>query len=1125
MDGGGFPVGDVGPSGKMGRMANHLLHGLWLRGGGLHLWLERVDGHRVLGRADDVLDELPEPAALRLGGRIPRSRPTVTLQTPKGRRVRQPIPAWAFDPFTAADVLAELAPFADHPVVAPDLRFLLAVTAGIRDLVRAGRVLVTLAWDDGEWYPRWKLADGLDESVWRSQVAAAAPPVLTVNGGPGFVDDMRDEMAHPVATRILHSDGGPTRVRHGFVSALLDSQAVHAAPAELAARLARWRDTLGGRRVELVLQVEDPEEGLGDVMGVAGAVPGLADAAEPSGGAEERGPSGRGDGPDVDVGELRWPVRLHYRTGVAAPVRVTTDLLRTGVRSQLQPLLSAALDAAPSLRSAEAEPDGVDLLLDLDGFLEFVENDVPRLEDAGVTVLLPAEWRPRVSACVTVQKDTAEKREGAPGAGADDLAAFDWRVSLDDQELTDAEMEMLLRSSAPLVRMRGRWMRTSGTSLSGVIGHLRRLADYRDDLARRAEEGEPAAEDGSGSKADLMRELAELAKKLEQEKLEAEVLVDADGDDALARLMEGGVPPRPEAIAQPGAVAATLRPYQLEGLAWLRWMSESGFGCVLADDMGLGKTLQVLSLIALEKEATAGGPHGAGMDGEGPRDLGADRRGRPRVGATLVVAPVSGAANWAAEAGRFTPDLAVVMHHGPDRAKGDALRQLIAGADVVVTTYGMLSRDIADLAAVRWERVVLDEAQNIKNARTKVARAARALPARHRIAVTGTPVENDLMELHSIMSFCNPGLLGSATSFRTAFANPIQRDRSGDALASLHRLIDPFVLRRAKTDPGLLPDLPEKTEHVVRIGLTREQTALYKARLDLFTEQLERAEGLERRSLVLAALTDFKQICNHPAHYLKDGSAILDGGMHRSTKVAELERLIGEAMAAGERTLVFTQYKQFGDMLQPYLRRRFGADIPFLHGGVPAKTRQRMIAEFNAPDGPPVFMLSLQAGGTAITLTAANHVIHVDRWWNPAVENQATDRAFRIGQLRDVTVHKLTTIGTLEERIADIIDEKVELADAVLGGRSGGAITELDDETIKEIVDLHTIVEERKADRLAAAGRHVRRRQRQERESKKILDHVRRMQLVDDVALARCDDAGAADGGPDDGPDDEGSGR
>ncbi|WP_448851158.1 DEAD/DEAH box helicase [Corynebacterium sp. 335C] len=1113
-------------------MANHLLHGLWLPGGGLHVWLERVEGHRVLGTAEPALAELPEAAALRLGGRVPRGRPAVTLQTPKGRRVRQPIPAWGFDPFTAAEVLAELEPHADHAAVAPDLRFLVDVAAGIRDLVRAGRVLVTVAWDDGEWYPRWKLADGLDEAAWRSATAAAAPPVLTVNGGPGFVDDMCEEMAHAVASRILHSDGGPTRVRHGFVSALLDSSPLHSAPAELAAKLARWRDSLGGRSVELVLEVEDPEGVHEDPRGMAGLVPGFAEAESAREEAE----------PAPDLSDLRWLVRLHYRTGVAAPVRVTPDMLRSGVRAQLQPLLAAALDAAPTLRTAEAEPGGCDLRLGLDDFMTFVSRDVPALEQAGVTVLLPAEWNPRATASVSVARGTVDRAPDGAGAGAHDLAAFDWRMSLDGEELSEAEMDLLLRSASPLVRMRGRWVRTRDTSLARVVGQLRRLAEFREELARRAEAGQDAGDDGAGSKAALLRELEEVRRALERERLDAEVLVDAGGDDALRRLMDGGVPPRPEPVAQPESVAATLRGYQLEGLAWLRWMSASGFGCILADDMGLGKTLQVLSLIALERglreaagevtvvkhdaedagerearddgdpRGTAGEPRGDGGPGAAADPVAHGRpRNRPRVAATLVVAPLSGARNWVAEARRHTPDLRVVLHHGPDRAAGEKLRELAASADVVVTTYGVLGRDIADLASVEWDRVALDEAQNIKNPRARVSRAARALPSRHRLAMTGTPVENDLLELHSIMSFCNPGLLGTEKSFRTAFALPIQRDRSERAMEGLHRLIDPFILRRAKTDPGLLPELPDKTEHVVRVGLTREQAALYRARLDAFLEDLDNAQGIQRRALILAALTDFKQICNHPAHYLKDGSAILDGGMHRSTKVAELERLIGDAMAAGERTLVFTQYRRFGEMLLPYLRRRFGTDIPYLHGGVPAKRRQQMIDEFNGPDGPPVFLLSLQAGGTAITLTAANHVIHVDRWWNPAVENQATDRAFRIGQERDVTVHKLTTIGTLEERIAAIIDEKTDLADAVLGGRSGGAITELDDEAIASIVDLRAVVEERSAEREAAAAERIRAREAQELMSRELFDRIRADMRAEDARRARAEvDAGSA---------------
>ena len=468
---------------------------------------------------------------------------------------------------------------------------------------------------------------------------------------------------------------------------------------------------------------------------------------------------------------------------------------------------------------------------------------------------------------------------------------------------------------------------------------------------------------------------------------------------------------------------------------WLYWMSRNNIGAVLADDMGLGKTLQLLSLLAVERaEAKAN----AAPD-ELPEDY--------RVGPTLVVAPTSVVGNWAREAEKFVPSLKVLVHHGTNRLKDDDLLTVANAADIVITSYGTIGRDYTLLGQVEWDRVVLDEAQAIKNSGTRSSKAVRSLPSRHRLALTGTPIENRLSEMRSILDFVNPGVLGSASFFRNHFAKAIEREDNAEMAEKLRQLTGPFILRRLKTDPNIIDDLPEKTEQILSVSLTSEQAALYKALVQDVERRLEETEGIARRGLVLATLTRIKQICNHPAHYLGDDSPVTIKGKHRSGKVAELMRIVSQAVESGERVLIFTQYKAFGAILQPYLSEQLGREVPFLHGGVTKSRRDSMVADFQHPDGPPAMLLSLKAGGTGLNLTAANIVVHMDRWWNPAVENQATDRAFRIGQNKNVQVYKMITEGTLEESIQDILDGKTKLAGSVVG-EGEGWITELDSEDL-----------------------------------------------------------------------------
>jgi len=487
-----------------------------------------------------------------------------------------------------------------------------------------------------------------------------------------------------------------------------------------------------------------------------------------------------------------------------------------------------------------------------------------------------------------------------------------------------------------------------------------------------------------------------------------------------------------EALPAPACLRAKLRPYQQAGYSWLEFLRGSGLGACLADDMGLGKTIQTLALFSRDCE-----------------------QGRMKTPA-LIVCPTSVVSNWRKEAERFTPKLRVLVHQGPDRPQGEEFTQELEHTNLVVTSYALLRRDAQMLRGVGWHAVVLDEAQNIKNPGARVSRAAHELSADFKVALTGTPVENRLGELWSIMRFLNPGYLGSREEFRRRFARPIEREGDEEALRQLHKLTRPLVLRRLKTDSKVIDDLPEKREAKVYAHLTEEQASLYEAVVRDVMEELEESEGIQRKGLVLGMLTRLKQVCNHPAQFLHEGAEAGEAveEARRSGKVLRLLELLEEVLSVGDRSLIFTQYKEMGEMLHRLLSERFASGAQFVHGGASAKKRAGMVRRFQEDeDGPRVFILSLKAGGTGLNLTRANHVLHFDRWWNPAVEDQATDRAFRIGQRCNVEVHKFVCVGTLEERIDEMIERKKTLAESVVG-KDEAWISELSNRELREMVAL-----------------------------------------------------------------------
>ena len=595
-----------------------------------------------------------------------------------------------------------------------------------------------------------------------------------------------------------------------------------------------------------------------------------------------------------------------------------------------------------------------------------------------------------------------------------DLVSFRYDLALGDDVLTREELAELARLKVPLVRVRGQWVELDDRHLKAALKFLERRGTSGTMTAAEALGSVLGADGpgGDGGPGDLP-------------------LAGVDADGWLGDLLSGQADERLDPMETPDGFRGTLRPYQRRGLSWLSFLGRLGIGAVLADDMGLGKTVQLLSLLWAESVAP-----------EPVRD--------ESSGSTLLICPMSLTGNWQREAERFAPGLAVHVHHGADRLTGPDLGAALRAADLVITTYQTAARDLAALSEFRWARVVCDEAQAIKNHLSQQSKAVRSLPAASRIALTGTPVENQLSELWSILEFVNPGMLGSAKAFRERYAVPIERHGSDEAAQELRRVTQPFVLRRLKTDKTIISDLPEKQEMRVWCNLTQEQASLYAATVSDMLSRIDGAsDDITRRGLVLATMAKLKQVCNHPAHLLRDGSR-LPG---RSGKLARLEELCEEIAAEGDKALIFTQYAEFGRMLQPYLAARTGCPVLFLHGGTSRKQRDALVAQFQEADEPVLFLLSLKAGGTGLNLTAANHVIHVDRWWNPAVEEQATDRAFRIGQRRDVQVRKFVCVGTLEEKIDAMIEQKKALAEQIVGtGESW--LTELSTAALREVLTL-----------------------------------------------------------------------
>jgi len=680
------------------------------------------------------------------------------------------------------------------------------------------------------------------------------------------------------------------------------------------------------------------------------------------------------------------------------------------VQQNLLLRLSKAANIDPVIREAMGRPHPESAILQPQQLYTFLSKSVSVLRKQGVTVQMPTRWtkdgRRRVGVRIKVagwSEGSANDRQETPKLGIDKIVQFEAEAVLNESPLSYGELAELASSKSSLVLFRGEWIEIDAKEIRQVLKFM-----------KRQETGEMSFRELMHLSADDEYELDGIP----VDAIEAEGMLSLllNGDDALIS--------KADDTPVPSSLNGTLRPYQERGFRWLASMRQLGFGALLADDMGLGKTVQVISVLleGLEQSASP----------------------------SLIVCPTSLLGNWQREFARFAPRMRLYVHHGSDRLHGEKFFAACQSHDIVLTTYQLTGRDAKEMREVSWSSIVLDEAQYIKNFGTKQAQSVMKLNSGHKIAMTGTPVENRLSELWSIFQFLNPGYLGSNASFRSRFTS--NGERQNAELIKLRKLIAPFLLRRLKSDPDIRKDLPEKIELKSYCSLTAEQVRLYQAVTDGLMERISGSEGIARKGIVLSSLTQLKQICDHP-HLTgaRIRGAEASGG--RSGKMDRLFELLDLILDNKESALIFTQYVQMGDLLQEQLLARYGEMPFFLHGGVAKHDRDHMVHEYQEGQGSPLFVLSLKAGGVGLNLTRANHVIHYDRWWNPAVENQATDRVFRIGQHKNVEVHKLICQGTLEERIDELIERKRALSEQVVGSGEHW-LTEMSNEELQNLITL-----------------------------------------------------------------------
>ncbi|MEL7038462.1 MAG: DEAD/DEAH box helicase [Cyanobacteria bacterium J06592_8] len=693
-----------------------------------------------------------------------------------------------------------------------------------------------------------------------------------------------------------------------------------------------------------------------------------------------------------------------------------TLLKGLGLASKLYPLLE------PSLQ--DARPQSC-ILTPLQAY-EFIKSITWRFTDSGLGVILPPSlasqngWSNRLG--LSIKAATSSQKNG--GVGLSRLLNFKWELSIGNQTLSQTEFNRLVAQESPLVEINGEWVELRPTDIKAAQAFFDRRKD----------------------KFSLTLEDALRLSTGDSQMVEKLPVVNFEAGGKLEDLLNTLNNNRSlDEIQTPSDFKGELRPYQAKGVSWLAFLEEWGLGACLADDMGLGKTIELIAFLLYLQENNA-------LDAP-----------------VLLVCPTSVLGNWEREVKRFSPTLKVVVHHGDKRKKGKTFTSFAQKYDLVITSYPLTFRDEKQLKTVEWKGLVLDEAQNIKNPEAKQSKTVRELEAEFKIALTGTPVENRLSELWSIMDFLNPGYLGQRQFFQRRFAVPIEKYGDTDSLQTLRSLVQPFILRRLKTDKDIIQDLPEKQENTIFCSLSIEQASLYQKIVDQSLAEIDSADGIQRRGMILGLLVKLKQLCNHPVLLNGKSSTKTKSKADPSTfnpqtsgKLKRLQEMLEELLSEGDRAIIFTQFAEWGKVLQPYLEQQLSREVLFLYGATRKNKREEMIDRFQQdPQGPPIFILSLKAGGVGLNLTRANHVFHFDRWWNPAVENQATDRVFRIGQTRNVQVHKFVCTGTLEEKIHDIIESKKALAEQVVGTGEDW-LTELDTDHLRNllILDRNSVIEE-----------------------------------------------------------------
>ena len=878
----------------------------------------------------------------------------------------------------------------------PSVRWLHAATSVAVDAAVSGLVLPTLETTGLHWEARWELVDNGAVEQRIDGLSEAMPPVV-VAASTADAREIVETLADAACRRALKASSWKPRLPRSRTAS--------------AVALRRVATALVSEGGAVDAETEHHEAMVACLSAAMSEVRSLSEGAVPL---TTRGRLIPGD--SEEPWELRLEVASVDDASVSIPWNDVWDatpesygLVNGGslapVRRYLGDLSVRLAALVPGLDRLDEQPRRGELDLELDDVALLLVDGLELCAQAGAPILVPKGLVQRTLRLTATA--TATEGGGVSGHLGTALVDVDWGLALGDNPLTEQELRSLAEAQSGLVQMRDEWIRVDTAQTRAALAEL---ADRRDRTS-------------TVSAAELLRTAAEALGdgEFDSDAL-AMVTTSTDSADGWLRELLAGLPDDELAeVTEPAGFVGELRPYQRRALGWMQFLGRLGLGGCLADDMGLGKTPTTLA-------------HILARDSDKP---------------TLVLCPLSVVHNWESESARFTPDLRVFVAHGPNRPTGDQLLQVAAACNVVVSTYSTATRDIETLRRIDWDIVVCDEAQAIKNHNTHAARAVRELTANQKVALTGTPVENRLAELWAILDAVNPGMVGGVTWFRKRFATPIEQDNDERALEGMRRLTGPFVLRRTKADKTLVPDLPDKVEQLAWATLTPEQAGLYRAVLDDFLAEANVEEGMKRRGLVLATLTRLKQICNHPAHFLADGSK-LDG---RSGKLARFDELVDELIDAGERALVFTQYKVMGDLLADHMAARLGERPKFLHGGVSRTRRQEMIESFQDGNGMPIQLVSLKAGGTGLNLTAASRVIHYDRWWNPAVEDQATDRAWRIGQLRTVFVHKMVCQGTLEERIDQLLIEKKGLADRAVGAGEKW-LTEMSTEDLRELMSL-----------------------------------------------------------------------